>query len=254
MNNAHLYTDCHLDPQETEIYCAFLQEYTKITTESSSFAALIENDKIQQRLARKLAEIRITRPDSQEPNDTVFPVEIEYEKKHLVNPDKPSQCFYNGLEFQYILRNEWSSLFEQTATLCIFLTDKRLMTWENDSRYHLRTIIIGYPCIISRVGIVEAPAKPKEYYLIKHMGTLQELHSWLSANRHRFLEPDDPRMKEVIKGYLLQCYYYWAYLLTDFCNDPDCALFNSHWQEEVLKAQYHHHLCTKHQLDKKSLS
>ena len=254
MKNAHLYIDCQLDSHECESYCTFLQEFTQCQTEACLFSALIENESTQQRLARKFAEIRITQLGSQEPDDTVFPIEIEYEKKHLMNPDKPSQCFYNGLEFQYILRQEWSSLFEQTATLRILLTDKKLMTWENDSRYHLRTIILGYPSIISRIGIVEAPAKPKEYYLLKHMGTLQEQHAWLSENRHRFLELGDPRMKEVMKGYLLQCYCYWAHLSNDFCKDPGCALFNSHWQEEVLNAQFYHRLCEKHQLDKKSLS
>ena len=254
MNSIRLFIDCLITQQEIQEYCAFLHELLETEITVSAFAELIENEDAMLRLARTLAEIRVTQLDNQELNATVFPVEIEYEKNHLFNSQKSSQCLYSGYEYQNILRKEWPSHFAQKNILSIVLTDRRFLTWETDCRYHLRTVILGYPCILSRVGIVEAPAKPKEYYLLKHIGASIELQNWLSANRHRYLELEDTRMTEVIKGYLFQCFYFWIHYDNEFCDNSNCVLYNSHWQEEVLNAQFNHYLCPKHQLDKIPLS
>ena len=48
----------------------------------------------------------------------------------------------------------------------IVFEDRLICTFsEEDWRYHARTIIAGNPSIISTAGIVEAPAKPKEWYI-----------------------------------------------------------------------------------------
>jgi hypothetical protein len=51
----------------------------------------------------------------------------------------------------------------------------------------------------------------------------------------------------VLKGYVLQAVFYQA-TGEAFCDDPDCRLFNAHWQEEVLRAQRDvpYDLCPRH--------
>ena len=63
----------------------------------------------------------------------------------------------------------------------------------------------------------------------------------------RYVTHSDPRIPEILKGYALQAVAYWI-LGESFCDDPDCRLFNAHWQEEMLRAQLGgpYELCPRH--------
>jgi hypothetical protein len=50
-----------------------------------------------------------------------------------------------------------------------------------------------------------------------------------------YLEHDDPRDAEVAKGYAMQAVFY-ALAGDPYCDDPECRLFNGHWQREILEA------------------
>jgi hypothetical protein len=66
--------------------------------------------------------------------------------------------------------------------------------------------------------------------------------------RGRYIDYQDPRLTEVMKGYVMQVLFY--HLTGDpFCEEPDCRLFNAHWQEEVIRAQLksEQELCSFHQ-------
>jgi hypothetical protein len=139
----------------------------------------------------------------------------------------------------------------------IVLTDRLIMTWSDDDlRFHARVAVFGFPSIVSTSGIVEAPAKPREYYLAKQALSIQgvgDVEPILARQfEGRYVEPDDDRTKQILRGYLLQCLFY-AYNIKPFCKDKDCALFNAHWQEEMIHAQVESgKLCAKHEalLDK----
>lgn len=70
----------------------------------------------------------------------------------------------------------------------------------------------------------------------------------------RVLNPDKKELNEnpfpIEKGYLLQAIYFYKCLLKGkkfkFCKNRNCALFNSHWQKDILKAQMEHKLCKIH--------
>ena len=47
-------------------------------------------------------------------------------------------------------------LFLQTELICTYDT--------TDNRYHGRAVICSNPAIISTTGMIEAPARPREYY------------------------------------------------------------------------------------------
>src|SRR4030042_1851034 len=153
----HLYTDYPFHNKDIAQYCTFLQEISVSIVEHFHFSELLTSPEKIASFAQSLASIRILSIDKKDLNTHLFPVEIEYEKKCLLNSSKASQSLYDGFEFQLLLRTEWPALFLKKERLNIILTERKLLTFEEDNRYHLRSIILGYPCIISITGIIEAP-------------------------------------------------------------------------------------------------
>jgi hypothetical protein len=82
--------------------------------------------------------------------------------------------------------------------------------------------------------MVEAPARPRDYYVEKQLGLAGP--PALEDTPERWLRTDDPRITEVLKGYLAQAVMYHA-TGEPFCDDRGCRLFNAHWQEDLLFAQ-----------------
>lgn len=112
---------------------------------------------------------------------------------------------------------------------------------EEDWRYHARAVICGTPSIISTVGIVEAPAKPSEFYLA---------HGSLDVKRRlagRFIDYGDGRMTAAATGYALQALFFFMTDGEPFCDDNSCRLYNAHWQEDLIRTQVQSPaLCLKH--------
>jgi hypothetical protein len=114
--------------------------------------------------------------------------------------------------------------------------------------------------LISTTGIVEAPVKPREFYIKlaaynrarqagvtvpKEKEFMEELQEEF---KNRFITYDDSRMTETAKGYTLQAIFYllWG---EAFCNDPECRLYNAHTQEEMIHTQIESgRFCERHQL------
>ena len=119
--------------------------------------------------------------------------------------------------------------------------------YPRSQRYHARVVLTGLPSLISTSGIVEAPARPKEYYWLK-AGFIQggkDVRELDLIYKGRFIEYDDPRITRVLRPYILQAIFY-ELTGNPFCDNPSCCLYNSHWQEEVLKAQLEGKLCEEH--------
>ena len=191
------------------------------------------------KLARTKVRDQILKLEDFEP----LPGEIQFEKKLLMDQKtRRIGVIYDGFDLQKLFRELIPESELDMTLLHIALTNRLIATFDdNDRRYHARVIISGYPSLISTSGIVEAPAKPREFYRLKHMGTIlgkttvpPEL-----MNQHfkgRFMEHEDSRLTEVIKGYILQAVFYHT-TGEAFCNKKHCRLFNAHWQEELIRAQ-----------------
>jgi hypothetical protein len=185
-------------------------------------------------------------------------IEIEIEKKMCENSElmnstikvedteEISQVYmYDGFELQRILRY----LNDDKETLHIILTNRLTCTFdENDKRYHARAVICANPAIISTTGIIEAPAKPKEYYFevmsLKTQGL--SIKSVKEKYKEKFLDYNDKRLTKILEGYILQVI---SYNITGepFCEDIECRLNNSHWQKDLLFSQLKiGKLCKKH--------
>jgi hypothetical protein len=122
----------------------------------------------------------------------------------------------------------------------IIFTNRLFGTFENDGRYHARVIICANPAIISSTGIVEAPAMPKDFYSLKHkyvqLGMTSQIDVLKKEFKGRFVDYDDPRLTDIMKGYVMQAILYFI-VHKPFCENKKCRLYNAHWQEDLIKCQ-----------------
>lgn len=157
-------------------------------------------------------------------------------KKEVVERD--------GLLFDFPgIRRTFEALkYSKDKNSChIILTNKLFATLGDDRRPHIRASIYGFPSVISTAGIVEGPAKPKEYYIYKQKYT--QLGVWdieeVKTKRKfkgRFIDYGDKRMNEVLKGYIAQALFFYI-TGQPFCENKKCRLFNAHWQEDLIYSQ-----------------
>ncbi len=156
--------------------------------------------------------------------------------------------FYDGYWMQRVL---YRQLFEKineelnNGSIHLIFTGRLFGTFE-DRRYHARVVLMGAPSFISTSGLVEAPAKPKEYYYVRGrmIQSGMDTSELDSMYKGKFVEYDDPKISSILLSYALQVISY-EKTGEAFCENADCCLSNSHWQEEVLKVQYEGELCDK---------
>ena len=119
---------------------------------------------------------------------------------------------------------------------------------KRDERYHARAVICANPAIISTTGIIEAPAKPKEYYFEVMKLKAQGLNKKSVKEKYKgkFLDYNDKRLTKIVEGYILQVIFY-NITGESFCEDIECRLNNAHWQKDLLFSQLEiSKLCQKH--------
>ncbi|PLV56286.1 DUF6775 family putative metallopeptidase [Thermotoga sp. SG1] len=164
-----------------------------------------------------LAKIRVRNPHERKFYDP-FPIEIENEIKNRVEG-----VIYDGIE----LLKEFVKDVNPT-TPNVLITNRLIATFGEDSRYHLRMIVMGPAAVISFKGIFYAPAKDVGYYLKYSLG---------------FEEKVDMDVEKVLKMLLLQFYAFYEYGEI-FCKDEFCFLHNCHTvcELERVKGLCHEHL------------
>ena len=174
--------------------------------------------------------------------------DILHEKGYSNSPpaDGPEAVMYDGFELQRIA----SEIIAESGmdTLHIVFTSRLIATFsEEDFRYHARTMVGSNPTIVSTTGMVEAPAKPRQYYVdLMAQAPGSDTDEIRRRYEGQFLEYHDPRLSAIVEGCLLQAAFY---LETGdaFCHDKRCRLFNSHWQRDLLESQlYGRMLCDRH--------
>ena len=179
--------------------------------------------------------------------------EIQIEKENKDTSGQDIMTFYDGFELQNII-SENISIADNT--LHIIFTTKLTVTFDNDDfRYHARALISSNPTIVSTTGIIEAPAKPKQYYLDLMTNFSEEkIEEIKERYKGEFLEYHDSRLSGITEGYVLQAIMYYA-TGEAFCESKECRLFNSHWQKDLFYSQLENKkLCDKHQEKLKELT
>jgi len=157
---------------------------------------------------------------------------------------------YDGFEVQNIIYDVITKNDSDQNNLHIVFTNRLICTYDTaDSRYHGRTVICSNPAIISTTGMIEAPARPREYYFEAMKCKMQGLDIQNVKKNYsgKFLDYHDKRLSKISEGYLLQAIFY--YMTGDaFCDSLDCRLNNAHWQKDLLYSQLKiGKLCNKHQ-------
>ncbi len=221
---------------ETEVRDDLAHSYLLALPESARKEAL-------SKLAEEFAKAKVRNPSKQD--DAFEPLwgEIDYERRRLSDPD--SRAFgilYDGIKVANILRELIPKEERSLTHLHIVFTNQLFGTWEEgDRRCHARVSLYSAHTLLSTSGIVEAPAKPREYYFLKQQYSALGMTDATSVElerkfKGRFIDYDDVRLTEVMKGYAMQAIAYrlWG---DPFCEDKNCRLYNAHWQEEVIRAQ-----------------
>ena len=157
---------------------------------------------------------------------------------------------YDGFEVQNIIYDVITKNDSAQNNLHIVFTNRLICTYDTtDSRYHGRAVICSNPAIISTTGMIEAPARPREYYFEAMKCKTQGLDIQNVKKNYsgKFLDYHDKRLSKISEGYLLQAIFY--YMTGDaFCDSLDCRLNNAHWQKDLLYSQLKiGKLCNKHQ-------
>lgn len=200
-------------------------------------------------IAKELARIRVT--DLNGPfkyNETLYG-EIEHEKRVLSGSGSPFGVLYDGMKLHGVFQSLIPAKERNLDCIHIVFTDRLFGTFdEDDLRYHARVIVCGFPSIISTTGVVEAPAKPREFYVEKQLLGRDEiaLEELKRKFEGRFIDYGDARMAEILKGYVMQAVFYHVFKEA-FCDDKDCRLYDAHWQEEMIHAQFEgSEFCKRH--------
>lgn len=190
----------------------------------------------KEEIAKEFAQARVRDPAKRLEVREPLQGEWEYERRRIQEHRwKIFGILYDGVLYQRIVSEVMPSE-ELIFNICnILFTNQLFGTWDwNDRRYHARVSLYGFPNLISISGMVEAPAKPKEFYLKKQMGFPIEILK--KEYEGRFVDHDDPRMTDLLKGFALQALFFHIFG-EPFCKEPDCRFFNAHWQEELFRAQ-----------------
>ena len=157
---------------------------------------------------------------------------------------------YDGFELQNVIYDVITKNDSEPNNLHIIFTNRLICTYDTaDSRYHGRTVICSNPAIVSTTGMIESPARPREYYFeaMKYKMQGLDIQDIKKKYSEKFLGYHDNRLSKIAEGCLLQAIFY--YMTGDaFCDSLDCRLNNAHWQKDLLYSQLKiGKLCNKHQ-------
>ncbi len=248
-----------LDIEKTAQYLARKMNKAKVEVRGNPFVSNLPQDKVSD-YARKIAGIKVQEVNKEvKPEQEPLHGEIEYEKRRILGKTKSFGILYDGFHLQRIFSELIPRGAHRLEFAHIFFTNRLFATWDDsDKRYHLRTSVYGIPSIISTTGLIEAPARPREFYLLKQQ--YERLGKNLTEFKDRFnwsfIDYEDKRLTAVAKGYAMQAVFY-SLTGEPFCEDKGCSLYNAHWQAELIFAQLEsgYELCQRHnELLQKALS
>ncbi|MEW6145603.1 MAG: DUF6775 family putative metallopeptidase [Thermodesulfobacteriota bacterium] len=244
-----IYTDHPSQSLDTDVITGRLEGFGISSENRGDLFEYLGNKGPAYKTACLLARSRIT--DVEEPLDVLHAddaVAADSELRKMSGIESVRGMFYDGLWMQRILRGAFGHKTPGETWyghMHMIFTGRLFGTYDG-RRYHARVLLAGSPALISTSGLVEAPARPREYYFIKG-GLIRSGRDTSELDRMyrgRYVEYDDPKTSRIIGSYALQAVYY-ELTGNEFCGDAGCCLYNSHWQEEVLKAQYEGDVCEK---------
>ena len=234
------------EPTVPEIHLDRLEKFL-----ADTFPIKIETRKdilkdLDDKTYEKIASIKIF--DIKKPFQKHNPL-VKENQSERDNLPQGEMTLYDGIEFQRIISELIPHNENRRDILNVVFTKKLTCTFdESDFRYHGRALIASNPAIVSTTGMIEAPAKPKQYYLELMTGFSKErINEIKKKYKGQFLEYHDSRLSEIAEGYLLQAIMYYE-TGEAFCENIDCRCFNAHWQKDLFRSQIDNKkFCKKHE-------
>ena len=206
-------------------------------------------------VAAALVRARVADPMARfQPEREPLYAELSAERRALGKAGRTSRgILYGGAQVQWVLAELMGE--EEAEALHVVVTGRLVGTWmPADGRWHAHTGVYGLPTLLSTTGLVQAPARPREYYQGQTMAAARVApREFVEAALQqqladRMLLLGDPRITPCVAGLLLQAIHFH---LTGraFCEEPACRLFNARRQEELLRSQCSDEagLCPRHQ-------
>ncbi len=183
----------------------------------------------------ELARIRVVNPEDPLPNPSILPGEVRFEEKRIEDCACGKGNVYCGYRLTRFLAYSLDPQERRLSSMPVFITPDYVATWDSsDLRWHLRYAIFSIPTLVSLRGIVEAPARPREFYISRRMGV--DTRRLEEKMKDDFLTHEDRRLSRVLAGIILQAIFYFR-IGNPFCEDRECSLFHAHWQRELLSSQ-----------------
>ena len=238
---AYLYADPSSETLDLGAVTGHLREILGLRCEAREDFFSHHGGPDREALARAIAATRVR--NIMRPFVAMEPLygEVQFEARLLEEPAKRVPgILYDAYRYLSLMRGLLPPEERALRVLHIAFEHRILGTFDEDGRYHARAVVCGYPSIVSTSGIVEAPAKPQAYYRVKAQLSIAlgavPFDAAKEPFKGQFIDYDDPRLTDVARGYALQCAMYHV-TKEAFCDDPDCRLFNAHWQAELIRAQ-----------------
>lgn len=192
-------------------------------------------------VARQIAQARTKDPMRPRQIHDPMEAEVDYERRALRGAARLGGIPYDGRSLLNLYTDIMSRELRPTEASIVF-TNRLVTTFSRDDlRHHLRMLVCGFPSIISIPGVVEAPARPREYYVLRRElevrgATPFQLERLKDEFKGRFIGHGDSAVIEVLKGLALQAVMFHM-TLQPFCDSRYCRLFNAHWQDELVQSQ-----------------
>ena len=180
--NVHIYCN-RANTLDFNVIVPRLQKYfTNVTIDVRHPFLNIDNVLAESLLSIRISDIK--KPFNEQPRIKVqgkSDQNVTYEKnfqKYLIlkGGQYKELILYDGFMMQRLFETMINENESNTDHVHIVFEDRLICTFsQEDWRYHARTIIAGNPSIISTTGIVEAPAKPKEWYINQMLLTAYDI-------------------------------------------------------------------------------
>ena len=249
ISRVFLYDEPSVPEIEINNLAKFIEETLGVQVEVRK--NFFEHFKSDKNIAYELASFRIFNQYSSFEKHKPTEEEINFEEDSFTNISISNNIIlYDGFELQDFLKKIIPQDELLPDNFHLVFTTRLTCTYDyEDYRYHGRAVICSNPSIISTTGIIEAPAKPRAYYLSMYQSMSQGLNldALKEQFKGKFLEHHDKNLARVVRGYALQAIFY--HLTGEpFCDSKDCVLNNAHWQEDLIHAQIElGKLCDTHQ-------
>lgn len=242
MRRIRLHTPEGKDPPDllpVRDYLDYMFDDVQVRVIRSPFARL--SAPALDQIARQIAHARTKDPSQAHQTHIPMEAEVDYERRAMRGTARLGGIPYDGRSLLDLYSDIMSRELEPTEASIVF-TNRLVTTFSRDDlRHHLRMLVCGFPSIVSVPGVVEAPARPREYHILRRelevMGPAPiQLERLKDEFKGRFIGYGDSAVTEVLKGLALQAVIFHM-TLEPFCDSLYCRLFNAHRQEELVQSQ-----------------